>query len=64
MTCSDVKVTAALQETVVVGATRVASKLRGLNIKEYLQPRNFSPREVVFAERSGKPTQAFSGEGR
>ena len=47
-----------------VGTTWRASKLRGLNIKEYLQPRNFSPREVVFAECSGKPTQAFSGEGR
>jgi hypothetical protein len=39
--CSEVKVTAAEHRTdATVGAVRVASKGRGLNIKECLQPRN------------------------
>jgi hypothetical protein len=33
-----------------VGTTWEASKFGGLNIKEYLQPRNTDPRKVVFAE--------------
>jgi hypothetical protein len=32
-----------------VGTIWVASKLGGLNIKEYLQPRKAGPRKVVFA---------------
>jgi len=47
-----------------VGTTWETSKLGGLNIKKCLQPRKHPPREVVFAERSGKPTQTSLGEGR
>ena len=37
-----------------VGTTGEASKIGGLNIKEYLQPRKLSPRKVVFVGRSGE----------
>src|SRR5216683_3096121 len=47
-----------------VGTIWETSKLGGLNIKKCLQPRKHPPREVVFAERSGKPTQTSLGEGR
>jgi hypothetical protein len=47
-----------------VGTTWETSKLGGLNIKKCLQPRKHPPREVVFADRSGKPTQTSLGEGR
>jgi hypothetical protein len=43
MTGSDVKVTVCPVGNYRVGAIRVASKLRGLNIKEWLQPRKSPP---------------------
>ena len=46
-----------------VGTTGEASKIGGLNIKEYLQPRKLSPRKVVFVGSSGTADpNAFMGK--
>jgi hypothetical protein len=47
-----------------VGTIGEASKLRGLNIKEYLQPRNTIRQRNRFGGKRGKPTRLTSGEGR
>ena len=64
--CPDVKVTAALRcRTAVVGATRVASKPGGLNIRECLQPRNReSALKSLCGIWLGKPTYFKLREGR
>ena len=48
----------------MVGATRVASTLRGLNMTKWLQPRKFLRCEVALAGSHGTPTHPCFGEGR
>jgi hypothetical protein len=45
---------------VAVGTTWEASKLRGLNIMKYLQPRNRSPWEVVYMEQKLEADPLFT----
>jgi hypothetical protein len=49
---------------VMVGAVRVASKGRGLNIRECLQPRNECRTEAAIVRVLWKPTLSERGEGR
>jgi len=62
MFSSEVKVTVRSAEKAVVGAIRVASKLGGLNVKEWLQPRKHRRCEVALAENHGKPTHLSWGK--
>jgi hypothetical protein len=49
MFCPDVKASAALR--ICSGRNDLGGgKLRGLNMKKYLQPRKFAPCEVVYME--------------
>lgn len=50
--------------TAAVGTTWVASKPGGLNVTEYLQPRNSTPPRSRSAESRKAPTRYTRGEGR
>jgi hypothetical protein len=66
MLCSDVKASAALRQSVAaVGTIWEASKLGGLNIKEWLQSRKGDPSRNRFdgEMRESRPREC-TGEGR
>ena len=56
MFCPDVNAMAAQRDTVAVGMTWMASKIGGLNVKEWLQPRKQRPPRSHRVEPCGKPT--------